>query len=129
MSIAGVSIVPVTNNALFLGGEPIPTYPDPRLVRSASQGDELAHCLGQGQACVMRHHGTTVVGARIMDAFIAGVFLEENALRQHLALQVGQPILFAEEEIADMVGRTMGEPQLRKIWDYYVARARRAGLA
>jgi L-ribulose-5-phosphate 4-epimerase len=129
LSIAGVEVVPVTNNALFLGGEAIPVYTNPRLVRTARQGDELADALGQQPACVMRHHGSTVVGPRIMDAFIGAVFLEENALRQHLALQVGTPIPFTAEERHDMVGKTMGEPQLRKIWDYYVARARRAGLA
>ncbi|HLG72533.1 MAG TPA: class II aldolase/adducin family protein [Chloroflexota bacterium] len=129
MSIAGVTIVPVTNNALFLGGDPVPVYPDPRLVRTARQGDELARALGQQPACVMRHHGTTVVGSRIMDAFIGAMVLEENALRQHLAMQVGTPIPFTHDELHDIVGKTLGEPQLRKIWDYFVSRARRAGLA
>jgi ribulose-5-phosphate 4-epimerase/fuculose-1-phosphate aldolase len=128
MSIAGVTIVPVTNNALFLGGQPIPVYPDPRLVRSAKQGDALAAALGSHQACVMRHHGTSVVGSRLMEAFIGAIALEENALRQHLALQVGTPIPFTPDELSDMVGKTMGEPQLRKLWDYFVSRARRAGL-
>ncbi len=129
MSIAGATIVPVTNNALFLGGDPIPTYPDPRLVRTARQGEALASCLGAQPAVVMRHHGSTVVGSRLMEAFIGAVVLEENALRQHLAMQIGTPIPFTEDELHDIVGKTLGEPQLRKIWDYYVSRARRAGLA
>ncbi|HEX6510661.1 MAG TPA: class II aldolase/adducin family protein, partial [Chloroflexota bacterium] len=129
MSIAGQTIVPVTNEALILGGQPTPTYPDPRLVRSARQGDALAQALGQHKACVMRHHGTTVVGSRLMEAFLCAIALEENALRQHLALQVGTPIPYAEDELADMVGKTLGEPQLRKLWNYFVARARQAGLA
>ena len=128
MSIAGVDIVPVTNNALILGGAAIPVYPDPRLVRSARQGDALAVALGGQQACVMRHHGTAVVGSRLMEAFLGAIALEENALRQHLAMQVGTPILFTADELHDMVGKTMGEPQLRKLWDYFVSRARRAGL-
>jgi len=128
MSIAGVDIVPVTNNALFLGGAAIPVYPDPRLVRSARQGDALAAALGSQQACVMRHHGTAVVGSRLMEAFIGAIALEENALRQHLAMQVGRPIPYTADELHDMVGKTMGEPQLRKLWDYFVSRARRAGL-
>jgi L-fuculose-phosphate aldolase len=77
---------------------------------------------------VMRHHGTTVVGSRIMEAFIGAVVLEENALRQHLAMQVGTPIPFTEDELHDIVGKTLGDAQLRKIWDFFVSRARRAGL-
>ncbi|HLQ32034.1 MAG TPA: class II aldolase/adducin family protein [Chloroflexota bacterium] len=129
MSVAGLSIVPVTNNALILGGDPIPVYPDPRLVRKPEQGDALARALGADQACIMRHHGTAVVGSSLMEAFLGAYALEENALRQHLAMQVGTPIPYTDEELADMVGKTMGERQWRKLWDYFVARARRAGLA
>jgi L-fuculose-phosphate aldolase len=92
MSVAGLSIVPVTNNALILGGDPIPVYPDPRLVRKPEQGDALARALGADQACIMRHHGTAVVGSSLMEAFLCAYALEENALRQHLAMQVGTPI-------------------------------------
>jgi len=44
-------------------------------------------------------------------------------------MQVGTPIPYTDEELADMVGKTMGERQWHKLWDYFVARARRAGLA
>lgn len=126
--IAGVDIVPVTNNATLLGPGPVPTYPDPRLVRSPQQGDALARMLGQGRACVMRNHGSVVVGSSLRDAFVAALFLEENALRQHLALQIGRPSGFTQQEMADMAG-VYDERPLQKTWDHYVSRARHAGLA
>lgn len=127
-AISGVDIVPVTNYAAFLGNGPVPAYPDPRLVHNDAQGEALAACLGKKRACVMRNHGSVTVGSTVPEAFIAAVHLEENALRQHLALQIGQPVGFSDEEIAELQAVTQGPRQIQKIWDYYVSRARRAGL-
>ncbi|MGH2470583.1 MAG: class II aldolase/adducin family protein, partial [Chloroflexota bacterium] len=98
--IAGVDVVPVTNYAAFLGPGPLPTYPDPRLVHSDAQGQALIACLGSKRACIMRAHGSVAVGATVPEAFIAAVHLEENALRQHLALQIGQPAGYSDQELA-----------------------------
>ena len=125
--MAGVDLVPVTNYGTFLGSGPVPLYPDPRLVHSEAQGQALASSLGDKRACIMRNHGTVVVGASVQDAFIGAVHLEENALRQHLALQIGQPSGYSAEELADVAAAT-GPRQVQKIWDYYVSRARREGL-
>ena len=126
--IAGVDIVPVTNYAAFLGNGAVPTYADPRLVHRPEQGDALARCLGDGKACVMRNHGTAVVGERVREAFVSAVYLEENALRQHLALQIGRPTGYTDQEIADVAAVNWRDRQIQKVWDYYESRARRAGL-
>lgn len=119
----------VTNNASFLGDEPVPVYPNPRLVRSAVQGDALAECLGQRVACLMRSHGAVVVGPSIRDAFVGAVYLEENAQRAFLAAQIGEPRALAPDERRDVAAAGWAERPLQKAWDYYVSRARRAGLA
>jgi ribulose-5-phosphate 4-epimerase/fuculose-1-phosphate aldolase len=129
LSIAGRDIMPVTNYAAFLGPGPVPTYPDPRLVRTGAQGDALARALGNKLACVMRNHGAAVVGTDVRDTLVASVYFEENAIRQHLALQVGEPIGYTDEEIADVKAQNWNEGPKQKVWDYYVSRARMAGLA
>jgi ribulose-5-phosphate 4-epimerase/fuculose-1-phosphate aldolase len=126
--IAGRDVLPVTNYAAFLGPGPVPVYPDPRLVHTPEQGDALARSLGARQACVMRNHGSVVVGGRIRETFVASVYLEENAIRQHLALQIGEPSGFADEEIRDVAAANWTEGPIQKAWEYYVSRARRAGL-
>src|SRR5690606_35983860 len=112
-------VVPVTNYAAFLGNRPVPTYPDPRLVRSAAQGNALARTLGQHRACVMRSHGAVVVGERIRETFVASVYLEENARRQYMALQVGEPIGYTDEEITYVAAANWSDGPIQKAWDYY----------
>ena len=127
-AIAGRDLVPVTNYAAVLGSGAVPVYLDPRLVHTPQQGDLLARALGSGRACLMRNHGSVVVGERIREAFVASIYLEENARRQHLALQIGQPIGFSEEEIRDVAAAGWREGPLQKTWVYYASRPRRAGL-
>lgn len=127
--IAGRDLVPVTNYAAFLGNGPVPVYPDPRLIQTPEQGDALAAALGARQACIMRNHGSVVVGEQIRETFVASIYLEENAIRQHLALQIGEPTGFTEAEIRDVAAANWKDGPIQKAWDYYVSRARQAGLA
>jgi L-ribulose-5-phosphate 4-epimerase len=128
-SIAGRELVAATNYAAFLGNAPIPVYDDPRLVHSADEGDALARALGNGRACLMRAHGSVVVGEGVREAFVASVNLEENALRLYQALQIGTPIRYTDAEIRDVAAANWRDRPLQKIWEYYASRARRAGLA
>lgn len=129
LGIVGRSIVPVTNYAAFLGNGPVPTYPDPRLVRSPQAGDALARSLGGHVACVMRNHGAVVVGRNVRAALVGSMYFEENAYRQYLALQVGEPIGYTDEEIAAVKAQNWNDRPNQKVWDYYLSRARHAGLA
>jgi L-ribulose-5-phosphate 4-epimerase len=129
LGIAGHDIVAVTNYAAFLGNGPVPTYRDPRLVTTPEQGDALAEALGGHYACVMRNHGAAIVGVAVRETFVASVYLEENAIRQHLALQVGEPVGYTDEEIREVAAVNWQDKQIQKAWDYFVSRARREGLA
>lgn len=129
LGIVGRSIVPVTNYAAFLGNGPVPIYPDPRLVRSPEAGDALARALGSHYACVMRNHGAVIAAGNVCATLVASMYFEENAYRQYLALQIGEPIGYTDEEIAEVAAQNWTPIGNRKVWDYYVSRARMAGLA
>lgn len=129
IGIAGRDLVPVTNYAAFLGPGPVPTYTDPRLVLTPEKGDALARALGGHRACVMRNHGGVVVGPDIRQTVVASVYLEENAIRQYMALQIGEPVGYTDQEIEDVRASNWTDRQIGKAWEYYLSRARRAGLA
>jgi ribulose-5-phosphate 4-epimerase/fuculose-1-phosphate aldolase len=128
-SIAGRQLRAVTNYASFLGTEPVPVYPDPRHVRRPANGDALARVLGDRPACLMRAHGAVIVGADVPEAFAGSVYLEENALRAYMALQIGELAGYTADEVQDVAAGNWREGSRKKTWDYYRARARRAGLA
>jgi L-fuculose-phosphate aldolase len=70
----------------------------------------------------MHRHGAVSVADSVEDAFVQAVYLEENAQRQHLALQVGTPEPLTAEECA-VIGRNLARPALlRKVWDYHAAK-------
>ena len=128
-SIAGRPLRAITNYATFLGPEPLPVYADPRHVDTPEKGDALAAALGQHAAALMRAHGAVIVGADVQEAFAASVYLEENALRAYMALQIGEIAGYTEDELRGVASHNWTSGSRQKTWDYYRARAQRAGLA
>ena len=78
----------------------------------------------------MRRHGVVAVAGSVRDAFVHAMYLEENAHRQYLALQIGTPQALTETECAK-IGANLSRPHLlQKVWDYYAGRhVRDQGLA
>lgn len=58
-------------------------------VHQDSEGDRIAHALGDRSVLVMRGHGVTVVGPTVHDAFDECYFAERTAMYQMTALQTG----------------------------------------
>jgi ribulose-5-phosphate 4-epimerase/fuculose-1-phosphate aldolase len=88
--IADVPIVPVhVSGAVF--GAPIPVLDDPDLIKTPAQGDRLARALGAHRAVLIRGHGAVTVGESVQAAFLASLYLEENARHQLFASVLGKP--------------------------------------
>jgi ribulose-5-phosphate 4-epimerase/fuculose-1-phosphate aldolase len=98
-------------------------------VRRPAAGDALAAVLGDRPACLMRAHGSVIVGADVREAFAGSIYLEENALRAYLALQIGEIAGYTVDEVRDVAAGNWRDGSRKKTWDYHLARARRAGLA
>ena len=111
---------PVTMQAAVLG--PVGTFGKTASINSAALGVEVAAFLGASKAALMRRHGAVTVAASVADAFVQAIYLEENAHRQHLALQIGTPQPLSAEECTG-IGRNLSRPfLLKKVWDYHVAK-------
>ena len=61
-------------------------------------GEKLAATLGQRPAVLLKAHGVVVVGADIVECFALAAYVEENAYRQYMAMQIGEPYVFSEAE-------------------------------
>ena len=121
LSIAGQPIKPVFAQGTLLGD--IPLFPEVLSINTRAKGEELARALGQGRAALLQSHGTVVVGADIVECFALTVYLEENAYRQYMASQIGEPRVFEQREI-EASRENLWKPNLfRKTWDYYAAKA------
>ena len=120
LTTAGHAWLPVTMQAAVLGS--VATFPKTASITSAALGSEVAQFLGPAKAALMHRHGAVTVAASVQDAFVQAVYLEENAQRQHLALQIGTPQPLSAEEVAQ-IGRNLSRPVLlQKVWDYHVGK-------
>ena len=120
LSTTGHGWQPVTMQAAVLG--PVATFPKTASINSAALGSEVATFLGSAKAALLRRHGAVSVAASVLDACVQAIYLEENAHRQYLALQIGLPEALSAEECA-LIGANLSRPALlQKVWDYHLAK-------
>ncbi|MEO5845501.1 MAG: class II aldolase/adducin family protein [Caldimonas sp.] len=120
LTTSGHAWQPVTMQAAVLG--PVRTFTQTASINSAALGREVAAFLGNDKAALLRRHGAVTVAPSIVEAFVQALYLEENAERQYLALQVGTPEPLSADECAT-IGRNLARPMLlQKAWDYCAAK-------
>ncbi len=120
LTTAGHAWQPVTMQAAVLGA--VATFPKTASINSADLGAQVAAFLGAGKAALMHRHGAVSVAASIEVAFVQAVYLEDNAERQHQALQIGMPQPLSASE-CEAIGRNLSRPMLlQKVWDYHLGK-------
>jgi L-fuculose-phosphate aldolase len=82
----------------------------------------LADTLGDRPAAMMKSHGAVTVGRNIVEAFVLANYLEENAYRQYMALQIGKPYAFSEKEVALCREKLWTESLFKRTWDHFRAK-------
>jgi L-fuculose-phosphate aldolase len=121
LSIARQPYRPVFAQGALLGDPPL--FPEVLSINTPAMGEKLAAALGDNRAALLQSHGTAVVGADLVECFALTVYLEENAHRQVVALQIGDPYVFDADEIRAS-RENLWKPNLfRKAWDYHRAKA------
>lgn len=126
-SIVGKPLLPVgVTGAPF--GAVVPVFPDPTLIQQPAQGQALARTLGDGVAVILRGHGVVVAGRSIEEAFVASVMLEDNALRQFRAMQIGTPQPLAGDELLQARAQIWHPKVIAKMWTFYNLKAQQQGL-
>jgi len=97
----------------------VAVFDSPLSVSTREMGEKVAAALGRGPAVLLKSHGAVIVGADIVECFALSAYLEENASRQYLALQIGTPYVFSDAEQRLFRERLATPGLFRKTWDHY----------
>jgi L-fuculose-phosphate aldolase len=122
LTMVGAKYRPVYAQGVLLGD--IPLMDSPLSVNTKAMGEKLAATLGRGPAALLKAHGAVIVGADIVEAFTLAAYLEENAYRQYMAMQIGDPYVFSEAEQQACREKLWSPGLFKKTWDHYRSKLR-----
>jgi L-fuculose-phosphate aldolase len=117
LSMTGTPYKPVYAQGVLLGK--VPLFDSPNSINTKPMGEQLATALGDRPSILLKSHGVTVVGSDVTEAFTLAVYLEENAERQYMAMQIGEPYVFSEEEQQLCREKLWTASLFKKTWDHY----------
>jgi len=121
-SMTGNAVKPVIMQASVLGE--IQQFPKTASINKKPLGEELAECLGAHRVAMLKSHGAVIAAEGILEAFVLAFYLEENAHRQYLAQQIGEPMVLSTEQV-ETIGRNLWKPNLlHKVWAYHAGKLR-----
>lgn len=121
LSMTGTAYAPVFGQGALLGR--VPVVDSPLSVNTPEAGRRLAGALGDGHAVLLKSHGAVIAAGDLTECFALAIYLEQNAERQYMAMQVGTPyVLTAGEQEA--CRRHLRSPALyRKAWEHFRAKS------
>jgi len=118
-SILGEDIKPVHDFGAILLGK-VPVFQDSHLIENEEIGTRLAGFIGaQGTAALLRGNGTAILGKDVIEATIRAVYLEESAILQFKARQIGKPIYFSPQEITERGTQLLESSHILRAWEHY----------
>ena len=91
-------------------------------VSSEKLGEEFSQAMGDKQACLMRGHGITSVGASVEEATLTAIKLNELAEVNYRASLLGTPEPIPKEDIDVIMGSAPGRRKsihTTSAWRYY----------
>jgi L-fuculose-phosphate aldolase len=117
LTMVGATYQAVYAQGALLAG--IPLVDSPLSVNTRPMGERVAATLGRHPAVLLKSHGAVVVGSDLVECFALAAYLEENAYRQYMAMQIGTPYVFSEAEQQAFRERLWTPGLFRKTWDHY----------
>lgn len=120
LSMAGHQVQPVIMQAAVLGE--VRRFGKITSINTKPLGEALAEELGPKRIITLKSHGAVMAAGSILEAFVLGVYLEETAQRQYLAMQVGPVTELTAEEIETFNNNLWKPNLLQKVWDYHHAK-------
>jgi L-ribulose-5-phosphate 4-epimerase len=120
LTMVGAKYKMVYAQGVLLGD--IPVMDSPMSVNTKPMGEKLAATVGKGPAALLKAHGVVVVGADILEAFALAAYVEENAYRQYMAMQIGEPYEFNAEEQKACREKLWSPSLFKKTWDHYYSK-------
>lgn len=122
LTMSGVKYQPVYAQGVLLGDMPV--MDSPLSVNTKPMGEKLTAILGSRPAVLLKAHGVVVVGADIVECFALAAYVEENAYRQYMAMQIGTPYVFSEAEQQASRDKLWTASLFKKTWDHYYSKIR-----
>lgn len=120
LTMTGHDYLPVFAQGTLVS--PVPVLDTPDSINSPEMSARLNAVLEDRPAALMKSHGAVTVGADIAEAFVLITYLEENARRQYMALQIGAPYGFTEPEIASARAKLWNAGLFARTWDHFLAK-------
>jgi ribulose-5-phosphate 4-epimerase/fuculose-1-phosphate aldolase len=120
LTMVGASYQPVYAQGSLV--YPMPVLDSPNSINNRAMADRLAATLGDRPAALMKSHGAVTVGRDIVEAFVLANYMEENAYRQYMALQIGKPYAFSEQELALCREKLWNANLFKRTWDHFRAK-------
>lgn len=120
LTMVGQGYLPVYAQGTLV--HPLPVLDSPNSINNRPMADRLAATLGERPAAMMKSHGAVTVGKDLVEAFALVNYLEENAYRQYMALQIGTPYAFSEQEVAICREKLWNESLFKRTWDHFRAK-------
>lgn len=120
LTIAGKEYLPVFAQGSLVC--PLPVLDSPNSINNPAMAKRLTDVLGDGPAALMKSHGAVSVGADILEAFVLINYLEENAYRQYMAMQIGVPYAFSDEEMRLCREKLWNRNLFQRTWDHFRAK-------
>lgn len=120
LTMTGHAYVPVFAQGVLPGEAPV--LESPASINTREMADQLASVLGDRPAVLMKSHGAATVGKTIVEAFVLAIYLEENAYRQYMAMQIGKPYVFDSQERQAAVEKLWTASLFQRTWDHYRAK-------
>jgi len=122
LTMVGEKYKAVYAQGVLLGD--IPLLDSPLSVNTRPMGEKLVAVLGLGPAVLLKAHGVVIVGATIVECFALSAYVEENAYRQYMAMQIGDPYVFSEAEQQACREKLWTPSLFQKTWDHYYSKLR-----
>lgn len=120
LTMTGHDYLPVFAQGSLL--YPLPVLDSPNSINNPVMAGRLADTLGDRPGALMKSHGAVAVGQSIVEAFVLANYMEENAQRQYMALQIGKPYVFSEAEIAMCREKLFNAALFQRTWDHFHAK-------
>jgi len=120
LTMTGTPYAPVYAQGALV--HPVPVLDSPNSINNRAMADRLAATLGDRPAALMKSHGAVTVGQSIVEAFVLANYMEENAHRQYMAMQIGQPYAFNDHELALCREKLWSAALFQRAWDHFQAK-------
>ena len=117
LTMVGAEQKVVYAQASLLGDMPV--MDSPMSVNTREMGEKMIAIMGDDPVVLLKAHGVVAAGESILETFAYAAYVEENARRQYMAMQIGEPYVFSAEEQAACRQKLRSPSLFRKTWDHY----------